>query len=72
MKEKETDQLYKSPIEKARNDTDIIEICHHEYLGDHGEFPPKDWEPSDKEIFAVIERIGIDSYLNGNLEKNEK
>jgi hypothetical protein len=68
MKEKETDLLYKSIIEKARKDSDIIEICHHEYLGGHGEFPPKDWEPSDKEILAIIERIGIDSYLKGNLD----
>jgi hypothetical protein len=59
MKEKESDPVYKSLIEKARNDPSIMEICHHEYLGDHGKFPTEDWEPSDKEVFAVIERIGF-------------
>jgi hypothetical protein len=59
MKEKEFNSGYKSLIEKARNDPAIMDICHHEYLGDHGEFPPEDWEPSDKEVFAVIERSGF-------------
>jgi len=59
MKEKEPNLAYKSLIEKARNDSSIMEICHHEYLGDYGKLPPEDWEPSDKEVFAVIERIGF-------------
>jgi hypothetical protein len=57
MKEEKSDPVYRSLIEKARNDSAIMEICHHEYLGDYGKFPPEDWEPSDKEVLAVIERI---------------
>jgi hypothetical protein len=57
MEENELNSVYKSLIEKARNDPSVMEICHHEYLGDYGKFPPEDWEPSDKEVFAVIERI---------------
>ena len=48
-----------SLIEKARNDPTIMEICHHEYLGDYGEPPPENWEPSDEEVLAVIERSGF-------------
>ena len=42
MKEKEPNPSYKSLIEKARKDPSIMEICCQEYLGDHGELPPKD------------------------------
>jgi hypothetical protein len=33
MKEKRAGIDYKSLIEKARKDPGIMEICHHEYLG---------------------------------------
>jgi hypothetical protein len=59
MKENKHDTVYNSLIEKARNDSTIMGICHHEYLGDYGKFPPEDWEPSDEEVLAVIERSGF-------------
>ncbi len=46
-------------IEKARKNQTIMDLCRHEYLGDYGEHPPEDWEPSDKEVLAVIERSGF-------------
>jgi hypothetical protein len=48
--------MNKKLIEKARKDKTIMEICHHEYLGDFGKYPPENWEPSDEEIWRVIER----------------
>lgn len=60
MKEIKIDLNKNSQIEKARNNPDILDICHHEYLGDHGEYPPEGWVPSDEDIFRVIERIGTD------------
>jgi hypothetical protein len=54
--EKKSDLANKSLIEKARNDPTIMEICHHEYLGDYGEPPPENWEPSDEEVLRVAER----------------
>jgi hypothetical protein len=50
---------YKQIIEKARKDSTIMGICHAEYLGDYGKLPPEDWEPSDKEVLAVVERSGF-------------
>ena len=55
----ESDPAYKARIEKARQDPSIMAICQADYLGDHGELPPKDWQPSDEEVFEVIERIGF-------------
>jgi hypothetical protein len=46
----------KTLIEKARKDSTIMEICYAEYLGDYGEQPPENWEPSDEDVLAVIER----------------
>jgi hypothetical protein len=59
MKEKEFNADDKFLIEKARKDSTIMEICHAEYLGDYGEQPPENWEPSDAEVYAVIERSGF-------------
>jgi hypothetical protein len=59
MKEKKFDLADKSLIEKARKDSTIMEICHHEYLGDYGKLPPEDWEPSDEEVLRVAERAGF-------------
>jgi hypothetical protein len=59
MEEKELDSAQKSLIEKARNDQTIMMICHHEYLGDYGKFPPEDWEPSDEEVLRVAERAWL-------------
>jgi len=58
--EKNGTQIYKSLIEKARNDPTIMMICNHEFLGDYGKFPPENWEPSEKEILTVIERSGFE------------
>jgi len=52
------ENIKQSLIEKAKKDSKILEICHHEYLGDNGKLPPEGWEPSDEEILAVIGRIG--------------
>jgi len=60
MKEKEYAQSYGLRIEKARKDPEIMSICDAEYLGDNGKPPLEDWEPSDEEVWAVIERIGLD------------
>lgn len=49
----------KSLIQKARNNPTIMMICRHEYLGDFGKNAPEGWEPSDKEVWAVIDRIGL-------------
>jgi len=59
MKENEPNLACKSLIEKARKDKTIMEICHHEYLGDYGKLPPEDWKPSDEEVLAVIEESGF-------------
>ena len=67
MNERKSDPIFQSLIEKARNNPTIMEICHHEYLGDYGKFPPDDWEPSDKEVFAVVERIGFDCMEEENV-----
>ena len=56
---KNSDLANKSLIEKARNDPTIMDICHHEYLGDYGEPPPENWEPSDEEVLRVAERAGF-------------
>lgn len=69
MKENKPDPVSKSLIEKARNNPTIMEICHHEYLGDYGKSPHEDWEPSDKEVLAVIERIDFKwSSINTNIK----
>ena len=49
----------KTLIEKARKDNGVMEICIAEYLGDTGNYPPENWEPSDQEVWAVIERSGF-------------
>jgi hypothetical protein len=60
MKENESDlTAYRSIIDKARKDKTIIEICHAEYTGDYGKLPPEGWEPSDKEVLAVVKRSGF-------------
>jgi len=59
MKETEFGQAQKSLIAKAREDQTIMMICHHEYLGDYGEYPPENWEPSDEEVLRVAERAGL-------------
>jgi len=56
MKEKEFSPAQKSLIEKARNDSTIMMLCQHEYLGDYGEPPPENWVPSDEEVLTVAER----------------
>lgn len=60
---RESNPAYKLLVKKGRNDPTVMDICHHEYLGDYGKLPPDNWEPSDKEVFAVVERIGIDQFL---------
>jgi hypothetical protein len=55
---KEIDAGKKALIERAKKDQSIMEICRHEYLGDYGKMTPEGWQPSDKEVLAVIERIG--------------
>jgi hypothetical protein len=64
MKENKPVPAFKSLIEKARNNPTIMMICHHEYIGDYGKLPPEDWEPSDKEVLAVIKRSGFDCPLD--------
>ena len=59
MEEGKSELGHKARIEKARKDPSIMALCQAEYLGDNGEFPPKEWEPSDEEVFEVIERIGF-------------
>ena len=49
----------KTLIEKAKKDKDIMLLCYHEYLGDNGKAPPKDWKPSDEEILEVATRAGF-------------
>ncbi|ULQ59246.1 hypothetical protein K7I13_12195 [Brucepastera parasyntrophica] len=49
----------KALIEKGRKDFYVMELCKHEYLADAGEHPPENWEPTDKEVFAVIDRLWI-------------
>ena len=56
MKENEFNSTQKALIEKARQNETIMMLCHHEYLGDHGKQPPKNWEPSDEEVLRVSER----------------
>jgi hypothetical protein len=53
------DNRQKEVIEKARKDETIMEICHHEYLAEYGKQPPKNWEPSDKEILEVASKAGF-------------
>jgi len=51
--------VFKSLVERARNEPAIMEICYHEYLGDYGKLPPDGWEPSDEEVLAVVKRSGF-------------
>jgi hypothetical protein len=53
---KETNSDRKSLIERARKDPTIMMLCEHEYVGDYGEPPPENWEPSDEEVLMVAER----------------
>jgi hypothetical protein len=58
---KGNDPIFESLVEKGRNDPTVMEICYHEYVGDTGKLPPEGWVPSDKEVFAVMDRIGFDN-----------
>jgi hypothetical protein len=59
MKETNGNLDVKSLIQNARSNPNIMMICRHEYLGDFGKPAPEGWEPSDKEVWAVIDRIGL-------------
>jgi len=52
----------------AKKDKTILMLCYHEYLGDNGKAPPKDWKPTDKEILEVAIRAGFGQSDEANKE----